>query len=88
MALSDDGRYLYVVDQGGFQVHVIDVSKIQTGLDAQGRVIEPDNFAAVVGRVRSGVIRSGSRCRRTIAGCSSRTSACSVHAPATGEPDR
>ena len=25
MAITGDGRYLYVVDQGGFQVHVIDV---------------------------------------------------------------
>src|SRR5215510_11892177 len=51
MALTADGHHLYVVDQGGFQVHVLDTSKIQTGVDAQGRVIEPDNFAAVVARV-------------------------------------
>jgi DNA-binding beta-propeller fold protein YncE len=54
MALTSSGRYLYVVDQGGFQVHVIDTSKIQTGADAQGRIIESDNFAAVVGQVRVG----------------------------------
>src|SRR5262249_6427745 len=47
LILSHDGRYLYVVDQGGFQVHVIKVSNIQTGVDAQGRITEPDNFAAV-----------------------------------------
>ena len=51
---AGDGRYLYVVDQGSFQVHVIDVSKIETGLDAQGRIIEPDNFAAVVGHAKVG----------------------------------
>src|SRR4029077_8221617 len=48
MALSGNGRFLYVVDQGGFKVHVIDVSKIQTGIDGQGRIAEPDNFAAVI----------------------------------------
>jgi DNA-binding beta-propeller fold protein YncE len=54
MVLSQDGRYLYVVDQGGFQVHVIDVSKIITGVDAQGRITEPDNFAAVINRTKVG----------------------------------
>jgi DNA-binding beta-propeller fold protein YncE len=54
MALTNDGRYLYVVDQGSFQVHVLDVSRIVTGVDAQGRVTEPDNFAAAVGRVAVG----------------------------------
>jgi len=54
MAIAGDGRFLYVVDQGGFQVHVIDVSRIQTGVDAQGRITEPDNFAAVVGHVTVG----------------------------------
>lgn len=54
MALSTDGRLLYVVDQGAFHVHVIDVSKIQTGFDAQGRISEPDNFAALIGHVKVG----------------------------------
>jgi DNA-binding beta-propeller fold protein YncE len=54
MALTSDGRYLYVLDQGAFQVHVIDVSHIKTGADAQGRLTEPDNFAAVIGRVPVG----------------------------------
>jgi DNA-binding beta-propeller fold protein YncE len=54
MALTSDGRFIYVVDQGGFQVHVIDTSKLQTGVDALGRITEPDNFAAVVGRVGVG----------------------------------
>ena len=54
MALSSNGRFLYVVDQGGFKVHVIDVSLIQTGVDAQGRITEPDNFAAVIGRADVG----------------------------------
>ena len=54
MALTSDGRFIYVVDQGGFQVHVIDTSKLQTGVDALGRITEPDNFAAVVGRAGVG----------------------------------
>jgi DNA-binding beta-propeller fold protein YncE len=54
MALGDGGRYLYVVDQGSFQVHVIDVSRIRTGLDTQKRITEPDNFAAVIGHVKVG----------------------------------
>ena len=54
MALTSQGRYLYVVDQGSFQVHVIDVSLIQTGVDGQGRITEPDNFAAVIGHVAVG----------------------------------
>src|SRR5262245_48182917 len=54
MALTSSGRFLYVVDQGGFKVHVIDTSLIQTGVDAQGRIVEPDNFAAVIGRVSVG----------------------------------
>jgi len=54
MALSSHGRYLYVVDQGSFQVHVIDVTKIQTGQDPQGRIVEPDNFAAVIGHAGVG----------------------------------
>jgi DNA-binding beta-propeller fold protein YncE len=54
MVLTSDGRFLYVVDQGSFQVHAIDVSRITTGVDAQGRVTEPDNFAAVVGHAAVG----------------------------------
>ena len=54
MALTDDGRFLYVVDQGSFQVHVIDAARMVTGVDAQGRITEPDNFAAVVGHVKVG----------------------------------
>jgi DNA-binding beta-propeller fold protein YncE len=54
MVLTSDGRYLYVVDQGSFQVHTIDTSKIQTGFDAQGRITEPDNFAAVIGHATVG----------------------------------
>jgi DNA-binding beta-propeller fold protein YncE len=54
MVLTSEGRYLYVVDQGSFQVHVIDVTKIETGFDALGRITEPDNFAAVVGHVKVG----------------------------------
>ncbi len=54
MTLSRDGRYLYVVDQASFQVHVVDTTKIATGVDANGRVIEPDNFDAVIARVKVG----------------------------------
>ncbi len=54
MTLSLDGRWLYVVDQGAFQVHVIDTSKIVTGADSLNRVTEPDNFAAVAGRTKVG----------------------------------
>jgi DNA-binding beta-propeller fold protein YncE len=54
VALTGDGRFLFVIDQGGFKVHVIDVSQIKTGIDALGRVTEPDNFAAIVGGVRVG----------------------------------
>ena len=54
MVLGDDGRFLYVADQGGFKVHVIDTSRIVTGVDSAGRVTEPDNFAAVVSRIPTG----------------------------------
>src|SRR5262249_53742686 len=54
MTLTGDGRFLFVVDQGGFKVHVIDTSKITTGVDALGRITEPDNFAAIVGRIGVG----------------------------------
>src|SRR5262249_42754513 len=53
-ALSTDGRYLYIVDQAGFQVHIIDTSKIVTGIDANQNITEPDNFPAVVGHVNVG----------------------------------
>src|SRR5262245_47787050 len=54
MVLSSNGRFLFVVDQGGFQVHVIDTSLVKTGVDLQGRITEPDNFAAVVGHATVG----------------------------------
>ena len=54
MALSSDGHSLYVVDQGSFQVFTIDTTKIATGADAAGNVVEPDNFAAVVGHTKVG----------------------------------
>src|SRR5262245_20489029 len=54
MALSRDGRYLYVVDQGRFQVFVIDTTKIATGTSGPHLVTEPDNFPAVVGAVKTG----------------------------------
>lgn len=54
MALSSDSRYLFVVDQAGFQVHIIDTSKIQVGVNNAGLINEPDNFAAVIGQVKVG----------------------------------
>ena len=54
LALDTTGRYLYVVDQGSFDLFVIDTRRITTGFDAQGQILEPNNFAAVVGRVRAG----------------------------------
>jgi DNA-binding beta-propeller fold protein YncE len=54
MVLSPDGRYLYVVDQGSFSVFVIDTTKILTGLDVSARIIEPNNFATVVGQSQVG----------------------------------
>ena len=79
MVLSDEGRYLYVVDQGSFKVHVIDISKIETGVDAQARVVGAGQLRGGGRRSvePSAAIRSGSRCRRTTARCSSRTSASS-----------
>src|SRR5262249_48483498 len=54
MALTSNGRYLFVVDQGAFQLHVIDTTAIVTGTDAAGNITESDNFAAVVNRVTIG----------------------------------
>lgn len=50
LVLSPDGHYLYVVDQGGFKVHVIDTTRIMTGLDDNGL----NNFDAVVGSIKVG----------------------------------
>jgi DNA-binding beta-propeller fold protein YncE len=54
IAITSDGRYLYVTDQGGFQVLVVDTTKIVAGIDSQGNLLEPDNFAATVGSVKVG----------------------------------
>jgi DNA-binding beta-propeller fold protein YncE len=54
LCLSRDGRYMFVVDQGSFDVFVIDTLLVHTGRDAAGRVLEPNNFAAVVARVKAG----------------------------------
>src|SRR5262249_1110852 len=48
------GRYLYVVEQGGFNVFVVDTAAIVTGVNASGAIIEPNNFAAVVGKAKAG----------------------------------
>lgn len=53
MALSADGQYLYVVDQGAFQVNVIDTAKINVADHGIGAV-DPNNFQAVAGRVSAG----------------------------------
>ena len=63
MALSADGRYLYVVDQGAFQVDVIDTKSIdlaQHGIHAK----DPNNFQAVVNRVAVGRYPFGIAVRR------------------------
>jgi hypothetical protein len=44
MVLDRAGRYLYAVDQGGFQLHVVDTSKIVTGVDSNNCVLEPNKF--------------------------------------------
>ena len=54
MAITATGKYLYVVDQGNFSVHVIDTAKIAIGVDADKKVVEMNNFAAVVGNVKVG----------------------------------
>jgi DNA-binding beta-propeller fold protein YncE len=54
MTLAPGGRYLYVVDQGSFDVFTIDTQGIATGVDPQGFIVEPNNFAAVAGRVKAG----------------------------------
>ena len=53
LTLGPNGRFLYVVDQGGFLVHTIDTSKIDTenhGISAA----DPNNFAAVAGSIKVG----------------------------------
>ena len=54
MTLSPDGQFLYVVDQGAFQVHVLDTRAIATGVDATGKILEPNNFSAVKARIPVG----------------------------------
>src|SRR5262245_26624020 len=49
-----NGRYLYVVDQGSFNVIVVDTTKIVTGVNAGGFIVEPNNFAAVAGQAKGG----------------------------------
>ncbi len=41
MALSGGGRFLHVVDEAGFQLHVIDTSRVAVGTDEAGRIAEP-----------------------------------------------
>ena len=54
LALTANGKLLYVVDQASFAVHVIDTTRIATGVDAAGSIVEPDNFAAVIGHTTVG----------------------------------
>jgi hypothetical protein len=51
MALGPDGRFLYVVDQGGFQTHTIDTTKIDVVNHGIGAA-DPNNFATVAGAVK------------------------------------
>lgn len=48
LTLDRLGRFLFVVDQGSFDVFVIDTQALTTGTDATGRLTEPNNLAAVV----------------------------------------
>jgi hypothetical protein len=54
LTFDRSGRFLFVVDQGSFEVFVVDTQSLTTGTDASGRLTEPNNFAAVAGRARSG----------------------------------
>ena len=54
LAITSDGHYLYVTDQGSFKVFVIDTTQIQAGVDIDGNLTFPDNFAAIVGSVNAG----------------------------------
>src|SRR5262249_48207521 len=54
LTVTRDGRFLYVVDQAAFAVHVVDTTRVATGTNAAGAIREPDNFPAVVGRVQGG----------------------------------
>ena len=54
LAISGDGRLLYAVDQAGFHLHVIDTTRISTGLNSSNQIIEPNNFQSVVGNVSTG----------------------------------
>lgn len=54
LVVSPDGRYLYVVDQASFRVHVIDTTLIGKGIDTNKRILDMNNFAAVVASVEVG----------------------------------
>jgi DNA-binding beta-propeller fold protein YncE len=53
LTLTPDGK-LYVVDQAGFHLHVIDTAKIATGVNATNQLTQPNNFDAIVGKVKTG----------------------------------
>ncbi|MEQ1486241.1 bifunctional YncE family protein/alkaline phosphatase family protein [Methyloglobulus sp.] len=54
LTVSPDGHYVYVVDQASFKVHVIDTTKIETGVNANGDILKPDNFDAVISDIKVG----------------------------------
>ena len=54
MTFDRSGRFLFVVDQGSFDVFVIDTNAVTTGTDAAGQLTEPNNFGAVVARAKAG----------------------------------
>jgi len=54
LAISDDGNLLYAVDQASFSLHVVDASKIVTGVNSANQLMEPNNFQAIVGSVKTG----------------------------------
>jgi DNA-binding beta-propeller fold protein YncE len=53
MVLEPTGRFLYVVDQGGFLVHTIDTTKIDV-INHGILAADPNNFSAVIGTSKVG----------------------------------
>jgi DNA-binding beta-propeller fold protein YncE len=53
MVLEPTGRFLYVVDQGGFLVHTIDTTKIDV-INHGILAADPNNFSAVIGTSKMG----------------------------------
>ncbi len=54
LVVSRNGKYVYVTDQAGCQVFVIDTTQIVTGVDSSSKLTEPNNFAAVISSAKVG----------------------------------